>query len=58
MLDAPEWDARWKEEQTKGTRHDAGHFDTALELARDDLMFSCGMDRVLDVLRKYRNISL
>lgn len=34
LLDAPKWDTRRKEGQTKGTQHDAGHFDTALELAR------------------------
>lgn len=34
LLDAPKWDARRKEGQTKGTQHDAGHFDIALELAR------------------------
>lgn len=34
LLDAPEWDIRKKEGQTKGTQHDAGHFDIALELAR------------------------
>ena len=33
LLDAPEWDARRKEGQIKGTQHDAGHFDIALELA-------------------------
>ncbi len=34
LLDAPEWDTRRKEGQTKGTQHDTGHFDIALELAR------------------------
>ena len=34
LLDAPEWDERRKEGDTKGTQHDAGHFDIALELAR------------------------
>ncbi|MBE5874766.1 MAG: phosphorylase [Lachnospiraceae bacterium] len=34
LLDAPEWDARMKKKQVKGTQHDAGHFDIALELAR------------------------
>lgn len=34
LLDAPKWDSRRKEGQTKGTQHDAGHFDIALELAR------------------------
>ena len=34
LLDAPKWDTRRKEGQTKGTQHDAGHFDIALELAR------------------------
>lgn len=34
LLDAPEWDTRRKEGETKGTQHDTGHFDIALELAR------------------------
>ena len=34
LLDAPKWDLRRKEGQTKGTQHDTGHFDIALELAR------------------------
>lgn len=33
LLDAPKWDTRRKEGQTKGTQHDVGHFDIALELA-------------------------
>ncbi len=33
LLDAPKWDARHKEGETKGTQHDTGHFDIALELA-------------------------
>ena len=33
LLDAPEWDARRKENDVTGTQHDAGHFDIALELA-------------------------
>lgn len=33
LLDAPEWDERRKEGETKGTQHDTGHFDIALELA-------------------------
>lgn len=33
LLDAPEWDTRREEGQTKGTQHDTGHFDIALELA-------------------------
>lgn len=33
LLDAPEWDERHKEGEIKGTQHDAGHFDIALELA-------------------------
>ena len=35
LLDAPKWDQRKKEGQTKGTQHDTGHFDIALELAYD-----------------------
>ena len=34
LLDAPKWDAREKEGEMKGTQHDTGHFDIALELAR------------------------
>ncbi len=34
LLDAPEWDERRKDGQVKGTQHDSGHFDIALELAR------------------------
>ena len=34
LLDAPEWDQRHKAGEYKGTQHDAGHFDIALELAR------------------------
>lgn len=34
LLDAPEWDERRREGELKGTQHDAGHFDIALELAR------------------------
>ena len=34
LLDAPEWDERRKEGELKGTQHDSGHFDIALELAR------------------------
>lgn len=33
LLDAPKWDSRKKEGQSKGTQHDTGHFDIALELA-------------------------
>lgn len=33
LLDAPEWDARVKPGQIKGTQHDAGHFDIAFALA-------------------------
>lgn len=33
LLDAPEWDKRRKEGEIKGSQHDAGHFDIALELA-------------------------
>lgn len=33
LLDAPEWDKRHKDGEIKGTQHDAGHFDIALELA-------------------------
>ena len=33
LLDAPEWDKRHKQGETKGTQHDKGHFDIALELA-------------------------
>lgn len=34
LLDAPKWDERRKDGQIKGTQHDSGHFDIALELAR------------------------
>ncbi len=34
LLDAPEWDKRRVKGQIKGTQHDTGHFDIALELAR------------------------
>jgi len=36
LLDAPEWDARmaFRNSGAKGTQHDTGHFDIALELAR------------------------
>lgn len=33
LLDAPEWDIRHKNGEIKGTQHDSGHFDIALELA-------------------------
>lgn len=33
LLDAPEWDERHKAGEIKGTQHDSGHFDIALELA-------------------------
>ena len=33
LLDAPEWDRRMSEGEKKGTQHDIGHFDIALELA-------------------------
>ena len=33
LLDAPEWDKRHKKGEIRGTQHDAGHFDIALELA-------------------------
>lgn len=33
LLDAPEWDKRMSEGEKKGTQHDIGHFDIALELA-------------------------
>ena len=33
LLDAPEWDQRMSEDDKKGTQHDGGHFDIALELA-------------------------
>lgn len=33
LLDAPKWDERHKAGEYKGTQHDAGHFDIALELA-------------------------
>lgn len=38
LLDAPEWDERHKAGETKGTQHDSGHFDIALELA----LYVCG----------------
>jgi len=34
LLDAPEWDERREAGSLKGTQHDSGHFDIALELAR------------------------
>ena len=34
LLDAPEWDKRCRDGETKGTQHDTGHFAIALELAR------------------------
>ncbi len=34
LLDAPKWDERHKKGEIKGTQHDSGHFDIALELAR------------------------
>lgn len=34
LLDAPQWTDRHKAGEKKGTQHDAGHFDIALELAR------------------------
>lgn len=34
MLDAPKWDERREAGVIKGTQHDMGHFDIALELAR------------------------
>lgn len=33
LLDAPEWTERRAKNQVKGTQHDVGHFDIALELA-------------------------
>ncbi|MBQ8280972.1 MAG: nucleoside phosphorylase [Lachnospiraceae bacterium] len=33
LLDAPKWDERHKAGEVKGTQHDSGHFDIALELA-------------------------
>ena len=33
LLDAPEWDERHRAGELKGTQHDAGNFDIALELA-------------------------
>ena len=33
LLDAPKWDKRHKVGELKGTQHDCGHFDIALELA-------------------------
>jgi uridine phosphorylase len=34
LLDAPEWNERHAHGETKGTQHDVGHFDIALELSR------------------------
>ncbi len=34
LLDAPKWDLRFNEDKKKGTQHDVGHFNIALELAR------------------------
>lgn len=34
LLDAPEWDKRRKAGEIKGSQHDAGHFDIAIELAK------------------------
>lgn len=34
LLDAPQWEERRREGDDRGTQHDAGHFDIALELAR------------------------
>lgn len=34
LLDAPKWDARMEKNQKKGTQHDSGYFNIALELAR------------------------
>ena len=34
LLDAPKWDQRKEKNQKKGTQHDPGHFEIALELAR------------------------
>ena len=33
LLDAPEWDKRHKADEWKGTQHDVGYFDIAIELA-------------------------
>jgi len=33
LLDSPQWDRRMSEDDKKGTQHDGGHFDIALELA-------------------------
>lgn len=33
LLDAPKWDERHKAGERKGTQHDVGHFDIAIELA-------------------------
>jgi len=33
LLDAPEWDERRKSGEIRGTQHDSGHFEIALELA-------------------------
>ena len=34
LLDSPKWDMRLYEDKKKGTQHDVGHFNIALELAR------------------------
>ena len=34
LLDAPKWDKRRKAGEIKGSQHDAGHFDIAIELAK------------------------
>ena len=34
LLDAPQWEERRREGDDRGTQHDAGQFDIALELAR------------------------
>lgn len=34
LLDAPEWDKRHKPDEWKGTQHDVGYFEIALELAK------------------------
>ncbi len=33
LLDAPKWDTRYTPGEFKGTQHDTGHFDIALEMA-------------------------
>lgn len=33
LLDSPKWNQRHKDGEIKGTQHDSGHFDIALELA-------------------------